>query len=135
MALAKKSLFVILKYVGNMAPVVKRLRPRIVVPICMGSNPIRRPIFKNSKIHKSLKRLFYCYYYLWAIIKKVRAKCIFWGISIMAGSCIIWESWLYIGVWGVGNNQTKCQTKRSNDSFDGLTASCIISATCFFNEA
>lgn len=28
-----------------MAPVVKRLRPRIVVPICMGSNPIRRPIF------------------------------------------------------------------------------------------
>ena len=27
-----------------MAPVVKRLRPRIVVPICMGSNPIRRPI-------------------------------------------------------------------------------------------
>ena len=42
-----------------MAPVVKWLRPRIVVPICMGSNPIRRPIFKNSKIHKSLKRLFY----------------------------------------------------------------------------
>ena len=30
-----------------MAPVVKRLRPRIVVPICMGSNPIRRPIFKT----------------------------------------------------------------------------------------
>lgn len=30
-----------------MAPVVKRLRPRIVVPICMGSNPIRRPI-KNK---------------------------------------------------------------------------------------
>ena len=31
-----------------MASVVKRLRPRIVVPICMGSNPIRRPIFKIS---------------------------------------------------------------------------------------
>lgn len=30
-----------------MAPVVKRLRPRIVVPICMGSNPIRRPIYTN----------------------------------------------------------------------------------------
>ncbi len=29
-----------------MAPVVKWLRPRIVVPICMGSNPIRRPILK-----------------------------------------------------------------------------------------
>ena len=39
-----KSLFDILEIVGNMAPVVKRLRPRIVVPICMGSNPIRRPI-------------------------------------------------------------------------------------------
>lgn len=50
----------------------------------------------------------------------------------MAGSCIIWESWLYIGVEGGGNNQTKYQTKRSNDSFDGLTASCIISATWFF---
>lgn len=38
----------------------------------------------------------------------------------MAGSCIIWESWLYIGVLGGGrNNQTKHQTKRSNDSFDG----------------
>ena len=32
-----------------MAPVVKRLRPRIVVPICMGSNPITRPIKKDSK--------------------------------------------------------------------------------------
>lgn len=32
-----------------MAPVVKRLRPRIVVPICMGSNPIRRPINKLPK--------------------------------------------------------------------------------------
>ena len=31
-----------------MAPVVKRLRPRIVVPICMGSNPIRRPILSVS---------------------------------------------------------------------------------------
>ena len=27
-----------------MADIVKRLRPRIVVPICMGSNPIIRPI-------------------------------------------------------------------------------------------
>ena len=31
-----------------MAEVVKRLRPRIVVPICVGSNPIFRPIFKVS---------------------------------------------------------------------------------------
>ena len=30
-----------------MAPVVKWSRPRIVVPICMGSNPIRRPIKKT----------------------------------------------------------------------------------------
>lgn len=29
-----------------MAEVVKRLRPRIVVPICVGSNPIFRPIIK-----------------------------------------------------------------------------------------
>ena len=42
--LAFKSLFDILELVGNMAPVVKWSRPRIVVPICMGSNPIRRPI-------------------------------------------------------------------------------------------
>ena len=28
-----------------MASVVKRLRPRIVVPICVGSNPTRRPFF------------------------------------------------------------------------------------------
>ena len=32
-----------------MASVVKRLRPRIVVPICMGSNPIRRPIIKKAR--------------------------------------------------------------------------------------
>ena len=31
-----------------MAGVVKWLRPRIVVPICMGSNPISRPIYKLS---------------------------------------------------------------------------------------
>ncbi len=30
-----------------MAGVVKWLRPRIVVPICMGSNPISRPIIKK----------------------------------------------------------------------------------------
>ena len=29
-----------------MADIVKRLRPRIVVPICVGSNPIFRPIIK-----------------------------------------------------------------------------------------
>ena len=29
-----------------MAGVVKWLRPRIVVPICMGSNPISRPILR-----------------------------------------------------------------------------------------
>ena len=29
-----------------MADVVKWLRPRIVVPICVGSNPTIRPIFK-----------------------------------------------------------------------------------------
>ena len=33
-------------YPKNMAGVVKWLRPRIVVPICMGSNPISRPIFE-----------------------------------------------------------------------------------------
>lgn len=45
-----KSLDLVIVYViidMLMAPVVKWLRPRIVVPICMGSNPIRRPI-KNS---------------------------------------------------------------------------------------
>ena len=45
--LAFKSLFAILDFVGNMAPVVKWSRPRIVVPICMGSNPIRRPIYNK----------------------------------------------------------------------------------------
>ena len=29
-----------------MASIVKRLRPRIVVPICVGSNPTTRPIKK-----------------------------------------------------------------------------------------
>ena len=38
-----------------MAGVVKRLRPRIVVPICVGSNPTARPIFQKSR----LKRLFF----------------------------------------------------------------------------
>ena len=33
-----------------MADVVKRSRPRIVVPICVGSNPIIRPIFKRHLI-------------------------------------------------------------------------------------
>ena len=33
-----------------MAEVVKRLRPRIVVPICVGSNPTIRPIFKNRTV-------------------------------------------------------------------------------------
>ena len=44
--LLKINLFIKLKTI-KMAPVVKRLRPRIVVPICMGSNPIRRPIKKT----------------------------------------------------------------------------------------
>ena len=35
-----------------MAPVVKWSRPRIVVPICMGSNPIRRPIKKTLAFAK-----------------------------------------------------------------------------------
>ncbi len=33
-----------------MASVVKWLRPRIVVPICMGSNPIRRPILSLKSV-------------------------------------------------------------------------------------
>lgn len=40
---------------NSMAGVVKRLRPRIVVPICVGSNPTARPIFQKSR----LKRLFF----------------------------------------------------------------------------
>ena len=52
----------------------------------------------------------------------------------MVCSLIIWKSWQYIWVLGGGNNQTKCQTKRSNDSFDGLTASCIISETWLFSK-
>lgn len=39
-----------------MAGVAKRLRPRIVVPICVGSNPITRPIKKRPH----LRGLFYC---------------------------------------------------------------------------
>lgn len=35
-----------------MASVVKRLRPRIVVPICMGSNPIRRPIYRELPLRE-----------------------------------------------------------------------------------
>lgn len=37
-----------------MAEVVKRLRPRIVVPICVGSNPIFRPIFKRPQARSFL---------------------------------------------------------------------------------
>lgn len=33
-----------------MVGVAKRLRPRIVVPTCVGSNPITHPI-KNNTIH------------------------------------------------------------------------------------
>ena len=31
-----------------MAGIVKWLRPRIVVPLCVGSNPTTRPIYKTS---------------------------------------------------------------------------------------
>ena len=37
-----------------MAGVVKRLRPRIVVPICMGSNPITRPITMKITIRVAI---------------------------------------------------------------------------------
>ena len=32
-----------------MAGIVKRLRPWIVVPLCVGSNPTVRPIFKTPE--------------------------------------------------------------------------------------
>ena len=35
-----------------MASIVKRLRPRIVVPICVGSNPTTRPIFRYYMFDK-----------------------------------------------------------------------------------
>lgn len=38
-----------------MAEVVKRLRPRIVVPICVGSNPIFRPILNLLSVNRSKK--------------------------------------------------------------------------------
>ena len=47
-----------------MAEVVKWLRPRIVVPICVGSNPIFRPIFKNSEFEECSKGTLYCYIYI-----------------------------------------------------------------------
>ena len=40
-----------------MAGVVKRLRPRIVVPICVGSNPTTRPI---KKVLAFAKTFFIC---------------------------------------------------------------------------
>ena len=43
----------ILEFKYNMAGVAKRLRPRIVVPIRMGSNPITRPI-KNLDLKRGL---------------------------------------------------------------------------------
>ena len=43
----------------EMAEVVKRLRPRIVVPICVGSNPIFRPILKEA--HSESLFLYYEY--------------------------------------------------------------------------
>ena len=46
--LAKKYLFGILNLLEFMADIVKWLRPRIVVPICVGSNPTIRPIFKKA---------------------------------------------------------------------------------------
>ena len=33
----------------QMAGIVKWLRPRIVVPLCVGSNPTTRPIFLNTE--------------------------------------------------------------------------------------
>ena len=44
--LAKKYLFGILNLLEFMADIVKWLRPRIVVPICVGSNPTIRPIIR-----------------------------------------------------------------------------------------
>ena len=43
-----------------MASIVKRLRPRIVVPICVGSNPTTRPIIKISTL---LGCVFICVYF------------------------------------------------------------------------
>ena len=40
------------KFVDYMASIVKRLRPRIVVPICVGSNPTTRPIKKTLALAK-----------------------------------------------------------------------------------
>ena len=38
----------------HMAGVVKWLRPRIVVPLCVGSNPTTRPIIKISTLYGCL---------------------------------------------------------------------------------
>ena len=43
-----------------MASIVKRLRPRIVVPICVGSNPTTRPIKKQMASLLSAFLLEYC---------------------------------------------------------------------------
>ncbi len=43
-----------------MASIVKRLRPRIVVPICVGSNPTTRPIKKQMTSLLSAFLLEYC---------------------------------------------------------------------------
>ena len=43
-----------------MASIVKRLRPRIVVPICVGSNPTTRPIKKQMASLLSAFLFEYC---------------------------------------------------------------------------
>ena len=58
----------------SMASVVKRLRPRIVVPICMGSNPIRRPIFEALLMESFLMRMMRMRSHQGEAFKVVRAR-------------------------------------------------------------
>ena len=58
-----------------MASVVKRLRPRIVVPICVGSNPTRRPIKNVLAFAKT--------FFIWVCEGEKQLKCesILWSSS------------------------------------------------------
>ncbi len=63
-----KNIFVIPLSYEEMAGVAKWLRPRIVVPIYMGSNPIIRPIFSNIWIREfHTTKVSFVTYYAWRV--------------------------------------------------------------------
>ena len=83
-----------------MALVVKRLRPRIVVPICVGSNPTQRPIIKISTLYG-------CVFYLCGWDENLTKRSLVWVRADFL-QCVKDFSW----------KETKFLKRKSVDTFN-----------------